>query len=266
MRRFYKTIILLLLITINCFSYEIVVCSIFKNEARFLSEWIEYHKRIGVDHFYLFDDSSSDDFMNCLKPYIEEKLVTVFSSSELFPNISTWTMQILAEEYYLKKFGQETKWCAYIDIDEFLVLKRHDNMEDFLKEFQDDIGSIYVRWQCFGTSNIHKVPDGELLEHLTMKALPEDEINFVGKSIVKTQSQVGMNGPHHARLKPGYFQTNCDLSLIQLNHYFCRDQVFFYNTRVRFRRNPAVFKKGFSNKDVENRFNAVFDDSIRRFL
>ena len=37
--------------------YHIGICSIFKNEAPFLKEFIVYHKMIGVDHFYLYNNN-----------------------------------------------------------------------------------------------------------------------------------------------------------------------------------------------------------------
>ena len=31
--------------------YQVSICAIFKNEAKYLKEWIEFHKIIGVEHF-----------------------------------------------------------------------------------------------------------------------------------------------------------------------------------------------------------------------
>ena len=43
------------------FKYFISVACIIKNEGPYLKEWIEYHKLIGVEHFYVYDNESSDD-------------------------------------------------------------------------------------------------------------------------------------------------------------------------------------------------------------
>ena len=34
---------------------------IVKNEAFYIKEWIEFHRMIGVTHFYIYDNESSDD-------------------------------------------------------------------------------------------------------------------------------------------------------------------------------------------------------------
>ena len=47
------------------------VCAIFKNEGRFLKEWLDYYLLAGVDHFYLYDNGS-----NGIVADDPEKLVT----------------------------------------------------------------------------------------------------------------------------------------------------------------------------------------------
>ena len=38
-----------------------------KNEARLLRQNLEYHRFLGVTHFYVFDDGSSDDSMRSIR-------------------------------------------------------------------------------------------------------------------------------------------------------------------------------------------------------
>ena len=40
---------------------RLAICAIFKNEAPYLLEWIDYHRRVGFDHFVLYDNDSTDD-------------------------------------------------------------------------------------------------------------------------------------------------------------------------------------------------------------
>ena len=50
--------------------HYISICCMYKNEALYLAEWIEYHRIIGVDHFYLYDNLSDDYHEAILEPYI----------------------------------------------------------------------------------------------------------------------------------------------------------------------------------------------------
>ncbi|HET7879957.1 MAG TPA: glycosyltransferase family 92 protein, partial [Acetobacteraceae bacterium] len=39
---------------------RMAVCAIFKDEAAYLLEWIAFHSMIGVDHFVLYENGSTD--------------------------------------------------------------------------------------------------------------------------------------------------------------------------------------------------------------
>lgn len=34
------------------YSVYLAVCAIFRDEAPYLAEWIEFHRLVGVEHFY----------------------------------------------------------------------------------------------------------------------------------------------------------------------------------------------------------------------
>ena len=38
--------------------YNVTICAIFKNEAPYLREWIEFNRVVGIEHFYLFNNNS----------------------------------------------------------------------------------------------------------------------------------------------------------------------------------------------------------------
>ena len=48
------------------YAWFLVVVSVFKNEADVLKEWIEHHLWQGVEHFYLVDNGSTDDYMRAI--------------------------------------------------------------------------------------------------------------------------------------------------------------------------------------------------------
>ena len=53
------------------------IATMFYNEAPYLKEWIEYHRLAGVDHFWMYNNNSTDHWQEVLQPYIAEKLVEV---------------------------------------------------------------------------------------------------------------------------------------------------------------------------------------------
>ena len=74
---FLAFLVIMLFTTHGLVSYELGIVTMFRNEANYLKEWIEYHRLVGVDHFYLYNLGSTDRYLNVLRPYIKEKIVTL---------------------------------------------------------------------------------------------------------------------------------------------------------------------------------------------
>lgn len=125
--------------------YNVSVCAIFKNEAPYLREWLEFNHLVGVEHFYMYNNNSEDDFRTVLEPYIKAGLVTLVE----WPHNQ---MQMESYKDCIKKYSSETKWLGFIDIDEFIVPKSTDNIYDFLNPFEKKSGSVNIYWRLFGTS------------------------------------------------------------------------------------------------------------------
>ncbi|MCI9362446.1 MAG: glycosyltransferase family 92 protein, partial [Hungatella sp.] len=63
--------------TITDKKYKVSICAIFKDESSVLREWIEYHLIVGVEHFYLYNNDSIDNYKEILDPYINKGIVTL---------------------------------------------------------------------------------------------------------------------------------------------------------------------------------------------
>lgn len=120
MKRFLMLILLLAIFDISLlkadtlktpYQFEVAIMSIFRDEADWLQEWIEYHLSIGVEHFYLYDNCSADDFEEVLSPYIESGIVTLIPWSHIkFP-----LAQIEAIKEAINNAKGNVKWLALID-------------------------------------------------------------------------------------------------------------------------------------------------------
>ena len=109
--------------------YGVSICAIFKNESKYLREWIEFHKIVGVEHFYLYNNFSTDNYLSILTPYIDSGLVTLID----------WPVmqgQMPAYRDCVEKFQNETQWIGFIDIDEFVCPNSFDKIGDFLEQFK----------------------------------------------------------------------------------------------------------------------------------
>src|SRR5436190_22744853 len=97
-------IVFFVLIPTKAHQYNLAVCAMFQNEARFLKEWLEFNILIGVEHFYLYNNYSTDNYLEILQPYIDAGIVDCIGwpySHEGFDEngILATANQILAEQH-----------------------------------------------------------------------------------------------------------------------------------------------------------------------
>jgi hypothetical protein len=71
--------------------FNLTACAIFREEAPFLAEWIRFHQSVGFEHFYLYNNFSTDDFKAVLEPFIQEGLVTLVDWPRPVGQLSAYT-------------------------------------------------------------------------------------------------------------------------------------------------------------------------------
>ncbi len=168
-------IFLITLFPLHAQQYELSIAAIFQNEARWLKEWIEYHRLVGVDHFYLYNNFSSDNYRKILKPYIKARVVTLINWPFDYKTLSKWNrIQCSAYQHALKQARSSSNWLAIIDLDEFIVPVKAKNLKSLLKNYKP-YGGITARWQIFGTSNIEIIPSNKLLIESLTKRSPNNK-------------------------------------------------------------------------------------------
>jgi hypothetical protein len=153
--------------------------AIVKDEASYLEEWLAYHINLGFEHFYLFDNGSSDNTPEILAPFIKYGFVTCIHWP-VFPG------QTDAYNYAIRMYGHTSEWMAFFDIDEFFVLKAHRTLPEFLAGLQE-CDQLLVFWRFFGHSGHLSRPPGFVIENYTAC---EDAPIFVVKSIVRPKTVI----------------------------------------------------------------------------
>ena len=53
------------------------VVAIMKNEGDYIKEWLDFHLKVGVEHFFIYNNDSTDDMLEILRPYEDMGVVTV---------------------------------------------------------------------------------------------------------------------------------------------------------------------------------------------
>jgi hypothetical protein len=129
-------------------------CAIFRDEADYLQEWIEFHRLVGVERFFLYDNGSVDDWRTVLAPYTHDGTVRV----------RDWpARQYEAYDDCLARHGAESRWIAFIDLDEFLFSPTGAALPEMLARYEP-YPAIGVHWCVFGASGHEQKPNGLVIE------------------------------------------------------------------------------------------------------
>jgi len=267
----------------NLFLYDLAVVAIFKDEAPYLKEWLDYHLLAGVEHFYLYNNDSSDDYKEVLAPYVEKNLVTL-------TDFSGKMMQYLAYNDAIENYRFECRYMAFIDLDEFIFPKTNQKISEVLDEIlsvDSNAAGLGINWQCFGSNGQEKADFSRgVLERFTRRA-PSDfapigknglkEGNIHIKTIANPRLVRYIFHPHFAYYFNENFAVNSDgkhvnlwnnepilVDKIVINHYYCKSLEEF---SVKVERGSAC--RRINPKSMElfysNDHNEIFDDGILKY-
>ncbi len=270
---------LLLLFCFPLVALDVGIAAIFRDEAPYLREWIEYHRLVGVEKFYLYNHFSQDNFRQMLAPYVKEGIVELIDWPYEVKERSDWIpTQTGAYKDATKRALGVCRWLAYIDVDEFIFPVVDRTLPRFLSHFED-AGSVAMNWLVFGTSGIKKLdPSKLMIEQLTVRASGHNFTHAWLKRIAKTEAvRTDVNWPsvHYIPLKKGFVavdsnhQKLCDTrgkvnhERIRLNHYSFRDETFFRKTKLNRPNITPARKKELLH--LASQANRVKDESILRY-
>lgn len=170
------------------------ICAVIKNEARYLKEWIEFHRLQGVDHFYLFDNDSRDNTKEVLAEYNE-----LNDTPTPWVTIYWWPQnppQGAAYNYALLKHRFDTLWIAFIDADEFLFSPLNIPVAEVLRAKYDIAGvsGVAARWYLFGSAGKEKYENQPIIKRFNRRSATVDKHC---KSIMRVWETLWMgNDPH----------------------------------------------------------------------
>lgn len=256
--------------------YYLSICSIFKNEAPYLKEFIEYYMLLGVDHFYLYNNNSDDDFMDILKPYIENGIVTYHD----WPQIPGQQAMYV---HFCDNYLGETNWVSFLDLDEFICPLKDLSIKDWMKKFER-YPQLMIYWKMFGTNGLMEHDNTRLVTEQYIHCWPK--LDTIGKIIYNTDFPIvehfiglmhGFKVWYKGYRIPainqfGYFvdygihrYNNKDLD-IQCNHYWSKS---YGNYFKKHQRGSAVFGKSWKTFDkflIHENHNTSCDYGIYRFL
>jgi hypothetical protein len=202
-------------------------CLCFKNSASYLAEWLAFHATLGVEHFYLYNNESTDRHEEVIASYVAAGVATVID----FPGRG---VQHAAFTHCLQSFGVRTRWMMFCDDDEFLFPVQDVSLGEALAPYETFAG-VAVAWMLYGTSGHWARPRGLVIDNYAMRfAVPDHHVKCIvdprrvvrplvaghqfecvpGEAIV---DEIGR--PIHAPLHP-----QPSANILRINHYLTKSR------------------------------------------
>lgn len=218
------------------------VCIIVKNEAPYLLEWMAYYLALGFDRLVIYDNESTDNTRQIIQNarINDERIEYIY-----WQDIKGYSPQLTAYNDAIKRI--DTEWIAFFDIDEFLVLKDHKNINEFLAGFDMETTAIAISWFMFGSSGYELYSNDLVIRRFTKCPNPKFPNNSFIKTIARRDAIKYME-IHTAELTRGmYRKANGDPVVIldymltpvpchdaaQLNHYVLKSKEEYLKKRMR---------------------------------
>jgi len=208
--------------------YKFIVCSVFKNEAHILEEWLLHYLNRGVEHFYLVNDNSNDEYMKIIEKY--SNYITLYHNDIQTKEVGR---QILIYEKYFRNILTNSKWVAILDLDEFLYSPYEINLPNVFEKY-NEYSQIRIIWLQFG-SNCHLYQPQSVVDGFTKRAIIDTtKPYFSYKTVFKGETLISFSIHSHRvsgnEIFLNYKEYNNQQLLI--NHYSIQSQDFFLKIKA----------------------------------
>ena len=159
--------------------FSLVACA--RWEENDILEWLDYHRAIGIDHVYLYsNDDNAATLKDAIGPHLE--------GPQPFVTYRHWHpskgRQVHMYLHFLSNCRHEVEWLCFLDIDEFLVIKGHDDLPRFMAPLEAHFDAVYFNWVFYGAGGRLTRQPGSVLTGLARR---NRRMDFHTKNFVRAR-------------------------------------------------------------------------------
>jgi Glycosyl transferase family 2 len=265
------------------------LCAIVFSEEAYLDEWLDYNLALGFTDIFLYDNSDTFELEKYVRAQTDSRLHVVhFPGPAMQMEAYLDCAKTVAARNQRQPMVRHTPWAAFFDLDEFLVLRQHTNVVEFLSK-HCPTGQLGINWYMFSTANETLYRPLPVTKRFQYR---EANINQHVKSIVRLEDMNMDMAPHShfAYMKeldqhkdtngnrigdevgqPGPFNPDGPTDVAVLHHYVTKSLKEYVDKTMRGRADikdaaaslnrPVLFKE---RKGLDP--GTVFDDSAWQLL
>ena len=164
-------------------SNNAAMCAISKGTLQYIDEWVDYNLAIGFETIYIYDNSDGFE----LKDWHSRRLNSTNSSAVEITHLPGPVQQLTAYKQCAERIQRSNShsWIAFFDLDEFLVMKKHNSVSELLSTVSDKAGALTVNWYMFDFNDRVKYEPLPVTKRFQRR---EAKVNHHIKSIVRSCS------------------------------------------------------------------------------
>ena len=158
----------------NIKNLKVCVCTLGKQENKYILEFVEHYKNYGIDKIYLYDNNDLDGerFENIIGDYIDNNFVEIINWRGVKGNSTYYGIMDSCYQLHYDEYD----WLIFYELDEFLYLKNYNSVKPYLvKKHFNKCDSIQLNWVHMSDNNSLYYENKPLKQRFTMR----------GKNVVK---------------------------------------------------------------------------------
>jgi hypothetical protein len=213
------------------------LCTIQRDRAPWIVEWLAFHYIVGFRKFYFYAHHCTDETSQIIAKLSSVLDIKAFQIPDLMDFV-----QLKAYQHAYDNFGHEVDWMAFIDGDEFLFPTADDDLCNVLQDYSyKRMSALAAYWVCYGSSGHTSEPKGLVIEnymrrpplsflrnrHVKSIVMGRQEMTAAANShLFKTQF-----GTYDELMRPithGFMkETEPSYTKLRINHYICQSRDYY---------------------------------------
>ena len=244
--------------------YYLSIIAMFKNESSIIEQWIQHYILEGVEHFYLIDNGSDDNYNVKIEPYMN-KITLIKDDYRQHKN----TQNLLINKHYLDIIKEESKWVIICDIDEYIYnTNKNSTISDYLRD-NINIDKFFIPWKLFAglNENTDTIIPTNLIMSLTTRKKDILINKGFGKSIVKCEKLIILET--HNSIIDGITKILTLEDGLHCNHYKLISERYFKDVKCKRGGGQSGLCRNYTMEHFhkENElYNEIIDDELKNKL
>uniref|UniRef100_A0A6C0HYN4 Glycosyltransferase family 92 protein n=1 Tax=viral metagenome TaxID=1070528 RepID=A0A6C0HYN4_9ZZZZ len=113
---------------------EIIFSTIVKDEDDYVKTWIDFHLKLGIQRFIIYDNSNKNTLSNILSKYLQNNIVLLINWQYPYRlPVSGISGQTTQQNHSIYAF-KNSKYIGLFDVDEYLNIQCKKNVNVFFEE------------------------------------------------------------------------------------------------------------------------------------